>query len=344
LAEPTPETATPAISADGSEVAFLGGPPNPASPEEERLVNRKLDVFVVDMTAGLPERAAVRRLTDAHGARGPSPKATSLAISPDGLQVAFTAARVEFPLTPPFLTGEMPSQVGLAEIYVIDLRDDSLRWLSQTPGGGPSSLAPGIGISGVAGAASPSFGSDGVLLAFDSSASNLVAVDRNGSDDAFLVRDLTVPAGRPGHSQISPQPAPKQIHRAWRFALRAVSLPDGKVRFIADCPAAGRLRASVVAAVPSWRRIEVRSPGGRRHRSRRRVLVKARVAGAAVKVRRDGITRVEARPSGPYRRLARGKGGLEGTATVSFAAPGHATLHESLSVRFAQKSAKPGAR
>ncbi len=313
----------PAISADGWTVALTGTPPL-----HNTDVTRTSDLFVVDMQPGLSRRQAVHRLTQQRDT-GPGINFESrdsigdVAISANGRRIAFVTARDVFSLPKPVLVGPAPLRGSGNELWLADLTAQTLRRLSITVDGTPSS---GDNLS-------PSFDAGGDALAFDSTSSNLVAVDANGVSDAFLVRNGSVPAGSPGRVDISPPPRAVGVHRAWRLALRAVARPDGSVRFDASCPGAGALRVTLTATVPTWREVEVRTPSGAHRTARRRVLAPERVASASLKVRAAGLSKLSVRADRPYRSLVRGSGGLQATAKVTFAARGHAKLSETLAVR-----------
>jgi hypothetical protein len=316
----------PALSADGWTVATTGAPIT--SP------THATDLFLVDMHPGRAPGESIRRLTlgmevslhsdpDVHKALG------EIAISPDGSRIALATSRREWRLTTPSLVTPPPPRVGSQELWLIDLGDDTLRRITTTVDGGPSS-----GEFGAEGASSPSFAEGGRELAFDSTASNLVAVDKNEADDAFLSRDTTLPGGSPGRSEISPPPAQRTVKPGWRLALRAVSSPDGSVRILAECPGAGSLRAAAVGTVSEPRWVSVPGAAGHRHRARRQVPVSRRIATHQTKVAGAGSDVLVLRPASKLRGLSHRPGGLEATATVTFAAGGHAKLTETLPVRF----------
>ena len=188
----------PQLSSDGRTVALIGNPTEGAN------------VFLVDMAAGLSRAQAVRPLTREIVTDRSNPKVTinvapyiplnghifDLAISGDGERVAFVTARQRFTLSPPNLIGSAPVSVGLAELYVVDRESETLERVTHGLGGPgePSlnaaalSVPEGANVSQGDGAGSPSFGAGG-LIAFRSTASNLVAGDANEASDAFLVQD-----------------------------------------------------------------------------------------------------------------------------------------------------------
>ncbi len=282
------------------------------------------------MHDGLSRAEAVRQLTREISIRPTEPESTinrepyvslnghvyQLAISPGGERIAFTTARQRFPLSPPNLVGSPPGSLGLVELYRIDLEGNALQRVTHGVGGaGEASLASAGTGEGGAGAGAPSFGAGGRLIAFSSTASNLVGGDGNEAADAFLVEDLTTPPTAGGAS-ISPPPAEPTPKPRWRLVLSAFSLPNGDVRLVATVPAAGALRARVGAVLGS----------------------------ASASSRRLDATRASARSGGPvpltlrlprrYRRLAHSREGLYATARVSFRGAGGKPLHGDLEVRF----------
>ena len=328
LTRPTDVLALPSLSADGRTVAFLGGPPIPPG----RGPNESDDLFVADMREGLARRAAVRRLT-VQPTSDANADVSDLAIAPDGRRIAFATNRVAFAQSPLFAVDSPPAQAGLQELWLADLDGQTLRRLSRTVDGGPAML-PGSGGGLAGGPASPSFDAGGRTIAFDSAASNLVAVDANNATDAFVVREHTPPAGTLGRVDITPPPAAPAIPRTWRFSLRAVAQKDGSVRLDADVPGAGVLRATVRATVPVVKHVKVKQRGGGHRTVTKRVLSRRQVAVASTVIRADGLSRLSLRVTKAYKSLITGKAGLDATATATFAAPARATLRDALAVRF----------
>lgn len=313
----------PQLSADGREVALIGNP------------TEATNVFLVDMAPGLSRVQALRQLTRQVPVR-PGEEGSvvnhepfvplnghiwDLAISAGAGRILFATARQQFPLAPPNLVTQPPSQLGLVEVYLLDLETESLRRISHGDGGpGEASLGPGAGGSGD-GARSPSLDASGHLLAFASSAVNLVEGDGNDASDVFLVRE-TGGDSRAAAVSISTPPRGPRVKRGQRLALSAFSLPDGDVRLVAVVPTAGRLRARVASS------LEVGA------KPRRLATVRSRA-------RRGGpVAMTLALPrSLEYR--ARSREGLYATAHVSFRGAQGKRLRGELQVRF---HAHPGKR
>ncbi|HET7484627.1 MAG TPA: hypothetical protein VFJ64_04550 [Solirubrobacterales bacterium] len=308
----------PQLSADGRTVALIGNPSNASN------------VFVADMSSGLSRAEAVRQLTAEIPIRPTEPERTinqepyvqlnghifDLAISADGSRIALATARQRFPLAPPNLIGSPPATLGLVELYLIDLEGETLQRVTHGIGAeGEASLAPTGTGQGGAGAGAPSFGAGGRLIAFSSTASNLVEGDGNEASDAFTVEDLTTPAP-PGGSSISPAPPGHARRPRWRLVLSAFSLPDGDVRLVTTVPAAGTLRARAGAA-----------PGSASTSARR-------LAAASVHASGSGPVALVLTLPHRYRRLAHSREGVYATTAVSFHAAGGRVLHGRLEVRF----------
>jgi Tol biopolymer transport system component len=307
----------PRLSADGRAVALVGNP------------TEATNVFLVDMSGGLSRRAALRQLTREVPIDPSNPAAGintepyvplnghvyGLALSANGRRIAFASARQRFPLAPPYLVGAVPAVVGLVELYLIDLDGESLRRVTHGfGGGGEASLAAGLAATSGAGATSPSLDSAGGLIAFASSASNLVEGDGNDSSDAFLVADDFSAPGV-GPLAIPAPPPPLRQKRRWRLTLSAFSLPDGRVRLVAIVPGAGTLRARAIASLRVGE-----PPRG--------------LAPARTRARRAGRLKLTLALPRRLRRLARTPEGLYALAQVSFRHRGRKVLRGELQVRF----------
>lgn len=308
----------PQLSADGRTVALIGNPTDATN------------VFVVDMREGASRAEAVRQLTAEIPIRPAEPEKTinqepyvsfnghvfQVGISADGGHIAFTTARQQFPLAPPNLVTPSPASLGLVELYLVDLEDESLQRVTHGYGGsGEASLAPAGSAQAGSGAGSPSLGAGGRLIAFSSTASNLVEGDGNEAADAFLVEDLsTAPAE--GGASISPPPPPPEVKPLWRLTSTAFSQADGSVRLVATVPAAGTVEARVGASIAAGR-------------ARQRSLATARVEASG-----DGPVALVLRLPRRLRRLASRREGLFATARVSFRGAEGRPLHDRLEVRF----------
>lgn len=312
----------PQLSADGREVALIGNP------------TEATNVFLVDMAPGLSRVQALRQLTRQVPVK-PGEEGSvvnhepfvplnghiwDLAISAGAGRILFATARQQFPLAPPNLITQPPSQLGLVELYLLDLETESLRRVSHGDGGpGEASLGPGAGASGE-GARSPSLDASGHLFAFASTAVNLVEGDGNDASDVFLVHDEGG-VGKVGPVSISPPPRGWRVKRGRRLALSAFSLPDGDVKLVAVVPKAGRLRARVSSSL---------AVGGRARR----------LATARSRAKRGGPVAVTLALPRSFRHLARSREGLYAMAHVSFLAGKGRRLQGELQVRFHAHLAK----
>jgi Tol biopolymer transport system component len=316
----------PRLSTDGRTVALIGNP------------TEATNVFVVDMSAGLSRKQAVRQLTrevPIAAAEGPSGinslknipldgHVFDLGISADGRRIAFATARQRFPLAPPNLIGSAPSSLGQVELYAIDLDDESIQRVTHGIGGfGEPSLGPSGFVTQGAGASAPSFG--GGLISFVSTASNLTAGDGNDAGDVFTVEDREAPRVAAA-SSISAAPGGRRHRVGWRLKLSAFSLPDGAVRLVAVVPARGGLHAGVsteLGVSPHSRRLDA----------------------ARARARRSGPVAIELRLPPALRHLARSREGVYATAAVKFHSHGRPTLRGRVQVRFhSHPSKKQGRR
>jgi hypothetical protein len=315
----------PQLSADGRTVALIGDPDGVSN------------VFLVNMHDGLTRRQAVRPLTREVPIQFPEQAASlgqipfdgdilDIAISPDGRRIAFATARSRFPLAPPSLVGPPLAQLGLVELYRVDLDAGTLERVTGGPGGAPS-LGAGFVVNGD-GAASPSFSADGRTLAFSSTASNLVAGDANGASDAFVVQDLSQ-ADAPAATAISPAPAAFVPRPLWRMAVSAVSERNGSVRLAVVVPGAGTLRARASAVLGLAARVR----RGHAHIQRVRPATRV-VASGALRSRRDGLVTLTLAVAHRYLAAARSAGGLDATVAVAFTGSGGRPLRDQLDVRF----------
>jgi Tol biopolymer transport system component len=317
----------PQLSADGRTVALIGNP------------TEATNVFLVDMSEGLDRRQAVRQLTRQASVNPADEAATvnrepyvplnghiyDLAISPDGRRIAFATARQRFPLAPPDLIGSPPAQLGLVELYLIDLEGETLQRVTHGDGGlSEASLAStGSGLDGD-GATAPSFGDEGRLISFASTASNLVEGDANDASDAFVVEDDEAPRTG-GTVSISPPPPEVIPKRRWQLTLGAYSMPDGSVRLVAEVPGAGALRARVGTTL------------GVDSRPQRLALARARATAS-------GPVELTLAPPRRYRRLVHSREGLYATARVSFSSPTGKPLHCRLQIHFHAHQPKRGGK
>jgi len=151
----------PSVSADGQFVSFASWATNFVAGD----TNKKPDVFVRDLSSGVMERVSV----DSSGAEGNSASIES-AISADGRIVAFTSSASNL------VAGDSN---GYSDVFVHDRTTGVTERVSVD-----SSGAEGNGVSGHSEVLGIS--ADGMVIAFASDASNLVAGDTNSNEDIFV--------------------------------------------------------------------------------------------------------------------------------------------------------------
>jgi Tol biopolymer transport system component len=157
-----------AISADGRFVAFDSSAWNLVPGD----LNQTTDVFVHDRRTGATVRVSV-------SSAGTEPDESSFfpALSADGRFVAFASRASN-------LVGDDTN--GMVDVFVRD-RDPDGNGVFDEDGGVTSRVSvDSNGVQGDLGSSGPSISSDGRFVAFDSSATNLVAGDANGATDVFV--------------------------------------------------------------------------------------------------------------------------------------------------------------
>ncbi len=357
----------PRLSADGYTVAFLSRAPLVTAGENFGLGTggQESDLYVADMHSGLTRDQALTQLTELAGGAGAGLGDTAqiydFGISPDGSQVAFSTERTQFPLGSPAFVSPPAGEPGMDELFDADLADNTLTRVThgyQGPeeagehahprvlaGEDPYQSQPGDG------SISPSFSDDGRIIAFASTASNLLFGDGNASpagpldgSDAFLVqRAIFQP--RPTPQDLSPAPQ-VSTQPAWQMGVTAVSRADGSVLLYIRAPGAGTLRALAQSSVeiaaggrstrgkPARRARGARS-SGRAARPREIVAIRTVASAARVAQSTGGELIVLAlKLAKSYGALAFQRGGLSSLVTVTFATPGQPTLHESVQAAF----------
>jgi hypothetical protein len=364
----------PQLSSDGYTVAFLAtaqlvslGVDFGRSAEGEAD-----DLYVANMHEGLSREEALRPLTALASGKeaqiAPDGAILDVGISAHATQVAFTTQRTEFPLDGFTYVSDPAAVPGMAELFDIDLDDDTLTRVTHGYEGGASERPHKEVLAGKEdqyeirsdGALSPSFSEDGDILAFSSTASNLVYGDGNtpgrepisgsadGSDAFFVPREVFSSA--PAETYVSSAPPSPLLGPEWRLGVTALSLANGSVRLYVETPGAGSVSASAQGAVASAASHSARAARRRRPRAKRasaRVAVVERVLAAAKATSASsegGLVELTLTLAPSYRALASGSGGLSGTVSVVFTAPGHPTLRQSIVVSFLSKAKVSRAR
>jgi hypothetical protein len=366
-AKTSPGEFVPRLSADGYTVAFLSRA-EPIGLGEffnlEREKGEQADVYVADMREGLTRDGALTTLTRIGGATGAESDGISeFALSENGQDVAFTTRRTEFRLAFPAFVSSALAEPGLDELFYADLGDGTLTRVTRGYNGEPSeqphqrktqAQEDAYEERPTAGATSPSFAEDGALIAFASTATNLVPYDGNGpqtlgeivgqhdGSDAFLVARET-PSPLPTPQYISPAPAGVDAGPAWALGATALSNRDGSVTLYVRVPGAGSLSASATGAVvvrPSTKKFR-RRHAGRARKGSRAATVTMRTVASTHSVVGPGteLVTLVLRPQKAYTGLAERSGGLSAAVTVSFAAAHQPTLRQLLQVTFVSKPA-----
>ena len=350
----------PQLSADGYTVAFIATAPRVTLGVDfgRGSETEESDLYLSDMHPGVSRVQALTPLTElASGKVGFEPgnaPVVDVGISPDGRQVAFATRRTEFPLGAPAYVSTTAAVSGMAELFDVDLSGDTLTRVTNGYEGGPAEhphkvvKATEEPYEVVDGAQSPSFSADGNLLVFASTASNLVYGDgntppvgvesRGGSADGSDVFDVTrklFPAVA-AQGYVSPAPPNPAVEPEWRVGVTAGSLSDGSVELYIQTPGAGTATVTASSTVPAPAAQAGRSKGKRARRAATRVApaVLRTVAGAHAAAGSSTLLKVRLTLARGYQPLAARSGGLYGTVRVSFTAPGHPAVFETVAVTF----------
>lgn len=156
-----------AISDDGTTVAFTSTASNLVSGD----TNSVADVFVRDLPASTTKRVSIA--TGAAGAQATGGHAGGVDLSGDGAVVAFTSAATNL------VAGDTN---GANDVFVRVLAANTTERVSVGP----------AGVQGDGASTTPAISADGTVVAFESTATNLVVLDDNGLADVFVrERDLT---------------------------------------------------------------------------------------------------------------------------------------------------------
>lgn len=314
---------TPSLSADGYTVAFLAG----SSLRPDILKADALDIFLTSMRPGVTRKAGTSELTLAvNGAQGDgNASITSLALSADGTHIAFVSQRNAFVLPEPAPVGSFSQNALQSELYMIDLSTDTLE----------------RAVTGLQGAelngsvlANPTLSANGEIVAFASSASNLIYGDANQVSDAFTAtRQLPAGTAAPPAGFNSTQSS---------FSLTGTSSPElgldvkrganGELILLVETPGAGKLTAQAVGTITT--RV------GKKTRKRKVLL--ARSSGAT---QAEGTATLTLRLASKYAKDLKSAGKLKALVTVNYTPPPPAeALSAEAGATFAAESAKKSAK
>ena len=233
----------PALSADGSKVAFLTG----AAARPLASANPGLDLFLTDMTPGLSRKQGTVELTrdtlDNNIATA-SPL-SGVAMSPDGRYLAVTTARTQFVLPALQLLGDPRPVPGPQELYVVDLQNQTLERAAHSYTGADTDAGVVEGAT---------IASGGGRVAFVSFAGNLFFGDANQRADAFVVTRQPDPgSGAPdlGSGSGAAATIVEEDRDGPQIGVRARSEPGGKILLTVSVPAAGGVKAVAEARAGS---------------------------------------------------------------------------------------------
>jgi hypothetical protein len=363
----------PQLSADGYTVAFIANArPVSRGADYGGGAGNGGDLYLANMHEGLTRRQALLPLTElASGKEKIAANASivDVGVSPDGGQVAFSTVRTEFPLGSPDYVSQPASVPGMAELFDVDLENDTLTRVTSGYEGGPSSRPHYVsgsedpyytsGGGAADGALSPSFSDDGDLLGFSSTASNLVYGDGNtptlgeqvqgafdGSDVFVVPRKIFPP--EEAATYVSSPPANPPLIPEWLLGVTALSLPNASVQLYIELPGAGNLAASAESAVrvraSHARAAKRHGRAGAHHARVSAAVVERRVSSAHKTVGAGGLVELTLTLSPSYRALASRAGGLSGIVSLAFTAPDHKTLDQRISVSFHGRTKSSPAR
>jgi Tol biopolymer transport system component len=326
------ENITPQLSTDGRKVAFLSTAPDTG---EEPIIPGKnyvlsTNAFVANMAPGLSRGQALIRLTgwasDDFNDLASTGPVESIAISPDGTRVAFSTARIDFPLSPPALITPALGQVDEHQLYVANLAAGSLSLVSYGYNGEPANE----------GVVTPSFSAGGGPLAFASSATNLVYGAYNSN--VFVTSEISSPAVA-GVQQIGPIPTNPSVAPHRELLAQTQPGPHGSVLVYVSVPGAGTLKASARSEVPVS--VAVAAKGKRARKGKRTILSLRVVASARVIATHEGAVELKLRSTRAYQPLVESHDGLYATIGLSFASAGEKTLTSTVQATFHSTPAKP---
>jgi hypothetical protein len=316
-------TQAPVLSGNGELVAFLSG----SALRPNILKADDLDLFLTSMEPKITRKAGTRELTLAvNGAQGNgNAPITSLALSADGTHLIFVTQRSAFVLPEPFPVGGFSQSAQQSELYSIDLSNNSLeRAILGAEGVEPNGST----------LANPTVSANGEVIAFVSSASNLIAGDANGFSDAFAAT-VQVPAGTAA--------APVGFNAAQSgFSLTGIASPElglsvkrvaaGGLILLVETPGAGKLTAQAQGTIAT----KVGT------KTRKKKVLLAHASGAT---RAEGTTTLTLHLASKYAKDLERAGKLKALITVVFtpSAPGEALSAEA-NATFVATSAKKAAK
>ena len=279
----------PALSADGTRVAFLVG----AGPRPNNSTGQNQDLYVTDMSAGRTRKASTLELTRDSSTANVGDRQRHRRPRDVGrwpLRRHHDATNPVLLPSPVFVGGA--SQIfNFQEVYVVDLdRMEIERAVTGSDGGEVNNSASSdLSLSG-----------DGSRIAFVSSAANLFAGDSNQEPDAFVVSRRS--GGSDGGGSIDDVSALAESGGGGAGARQRLTIElrrlRGGIRVRVRVPGPGTLEAKVASTVRA-----------RRSRTLARARLRPRVSGFQTLV---------LRPRGSDRRLLLRRGRLKASLLVRF--------------------------
>ena len=284
------------------------------------------------MAAGLTRVQALRRLTAVSGGDGARGGAIDdFTISPDGTQVAFSSARTVFDLGTLSLVSPPETEALAQQLYEGDLSNGTLTHVTiGYEGQRTESLGSNNKPTG-----SPDFSGDDSLLAFSSPLYNLVYGDGNSANDVVRGRKSELPrrTGRPGGVAAAAQPDRRTGLAAERDGDPRPHRRRNRVR---------RRPGSGLAADHGSRHDQDRLEG--RTRKARGPLPSCRAGSSRARRAAPpgaGLVQLALKPSKSYWKNLEAPHGVLAQLKVSFAAAGHRTLSQTVSLTLHRAKPRP---
>jgi Tol biopolymer transport system component len=284
----------PALSGDGSTVAFLTG----AGPRPLAFTGPGLDLYVTEMDTGLSRKQATIELTrDTVGTdTATASPIGGVTMSTGGRYLAVTTVRTDFVLPALRLLGEPRPAPGPRELYVVDLQERTLDRVARAYWGGDvdADVLNGATLS-----------ADGSRVAFAAFAGNLFFGDANQTSDAFVAERQPEVGDEPPPVDPAAGGPDGTIEELGgpRISARAKAKPGGVVLISVSVPAAGGVRAVAKGAAGSPRR------------QRTLAMAVGRATGNA-----RSTVRLTLRPVERYLAELRERGEIAGRAIVTYVA------------------------
>ena len=308
----------PALSADGRRIAYVAT--GELRPPQSSFINPGFDLFYVDLgsaayrSGGL--RASTIELTRAGNNTDSraTPPIDTVSITRDGRYVGITTSRVVFAGGTLAELGAFRASSDTEEGYVIDMTARTIDRVVTNANGGDADAS----ISGPL-----SLSADASLVAFVSSADNLIFGDANGVADAFVAHRT------PGQ----PETAAEDDDL------------DGDVHDHEPAAAARRSRVSAKRRTDTSMTLSVHVPGagGIAAIARRRGHGSPVIARAFSAAKKRGTFRVTLSLLSKYAALVRKGQSVSATVTVTWSPKGKGAKKRSVDVKFKRsvKKAKP---